>query len=125
MEEAVCLLEDGDLQHVPNITHARAFEMYAPPSTEDVRGKLTKRRLSVEQRPYSDVMHVDGEKFHISVTATYVWVKIYCRLRKVYQTVRPHPLLLLAALFTSHGAPKKKIMSTKHGCITNNISRAS
>jgi hypothetical protein len=32
MEEAVCLLEDGNLQHAPNITHARAFEMYATPS---------------------------------------------------------------------------------------------
>jgi len=34
MEEAVYLPEDGNLQHVPNITHAdvvRAFEIYAPP----------------------------------------------------------------------------------------------
>jgi hypothetical protein len=29
---------------------------------------------------------------------TIVWAKIYCKPRKVYQTGRPQPLLLLAAL---------------------------
>jgi hypothetical protein len=44
MEEAVRLLEDGNLQNVPNNSQAdiiRAFQMYGRPA-EYIRGKLTK-----------------------------------------------------------------------------------
>jgi hypothetical protein len=65
MEEAIRLLEDGNLQHTPNITRkdvAWAFKMYAPPA-EYVRGKLTKKTVSRVQ--------VD-EELHLEIKSQYV-----------------------------------------------------
>jgi len=80
MEEAIRLLEYGNLQHVPDITHAdivQASKMYAS-LAEYIREKLTKKTASSvflndalhsenkSHCKYSNVMHVDGEKFLMS-----------------------------------------------------------
>jgi hypothetical protein len=48
MEETICLLEDGNFQHVREITHAdivQASKIYGP-LAEYLRGKLAKKTAS-------------------------------------------------------------------------------
>ena len=75
--EAIHLLQDGNITGMPALTLddlRRAYELYGTPP-EYVRGKMTKRKVSravidkdimmkeKQQVLYSDVMHIDGQKF--------------------------------------------------------------
>jgi hypothetical protein len=80
-EEAVHLLQDGNIFGLPHLTREdvqRAYDIYGVPP-EYVRGKMTARttgRMPVDptavmqeklQVLYTDVMHIDGHKFLVSV----------------------------------------------------------
>jgi hypothetical protein len=82
LEEARHLILDGNVQNIPNLSGVdfeRALTIYGL-YPEYVKGKLTKKvtsRIRVdpmlrspdkEQQMYSDVMHIDGKRFLISVT---------------------------------------------------------
>jgi hypothetical protein len=80
-EEAIHLIEDGNIVDVPNLTRSdvkRAFKIYGQ-HMESVRGKMTQRLVTREhfdeplkgeeksQRLYSDVMQIDSKKFLVTV----------------------------------------------------------
>ncbi len=81
MTEAMHLAEDGNISGMPALTREdirRAYEIYgSPPEFE--RGKMTKKKVSraiideelmLDERKqvlYSDVMHIDSNKFLITV----------------------------------------------------------
>jgi hypothetical protein len=81
MSEAVYLVEDGNICGMPTLTREdirRAYEIYGSPP-QYVRGKMTKKKIirtiidedlmldEKRQVLYSDVMHVDSNKFLITV----------------------------------------------------------
>ncbi len=81
MSEAVHLVEDGNISGMPTLTREdirRAYEIYGGPP-EYVHGKMTKKKVSrtiidedlmldeKRQVLYSDVMHIDSNKFLITV----------------------------------------------------------
>jgi len=81
LDELVKLVENGNILDMPSISRAdikRAYELYGMP-VEYTRGKLTKQQASrVRYEPalrdntkdqvlYTDVMHIDSNKFLISV----------------------------------------------------------
>jgi hypothetical protein len=81
MAEAVHLVEDGNISGMLALTREdirRAYEIYGSPP-EFVRGKMTKKKVSwtivdenlmldeKKQVLYSDVMHIDSNKFLITV----------------------------------------------------------
>jgi hypothetical protein len=79
--EAIHLLHDGNIIGLPSLTSTedlrRAYDLYGT-SLEYVRGKMTKRKVSravitdelimreKRQALFSDVMHIDGQKFLIT-----------------------------------------------------------
>ena len=82
MGELIKIVEDGNILNLPWITQADikwAYDVYGAPA-EYLRGKLTHKKVSrarmdpalqepsksVEMR--GDVMHIDGEKFLITVS---------------------------------------------------------
>jgi hypothetical protein len=81
MSEAVHLVEDGNICGMPTLSREdirRAYEIYGSPP-EYARGKMTKKKISraiidenlmldeKRQVLYSDVMHIDSNKFLITV----------------------------------------------------------
>ncbi len=81
MAEAVHLVEDGNISSMPALTCEdirRAYEIYGSPP-EFVHGKMTKKKVSwaivdedlmldeKKQVLYSDVMHIDSNKFLITI----------------------------------------------------------
>ena len=80
-QEAVHLVEDGKIAHMPVLSAAdvhRAYDLYGV-HPEYVRGKMVKKRASraviddnlildeKKQTLYTDVMHIDGSKFLVTV----------------------------------------------------------
>ena len=78
--EAIHLLQDGNIIGLPSLTVEdlrRAYDLYGTPP-EYVRGKMTKKKISratidnnlllkeKRQALYSDVMHIDGQKFLVT-----------------------------------------------------------
>jgi hypothetical protein len=79
--EAIHLIQDGNLTHMPMLTAEdvrRAYDLYGEP-VGSVRGKLTKKKISrsiydnnllMDQKKqvlHTDVMHVDGQHFLVTV----------------------------------------------------------
>jgi hypothetical protein len=75
--ELMRLVSDGNMMNMPVLRHEdvlRAYEIFGPPA-EYVRGKLTKSKVNCvpvdlllkaddkNQTLWSDVMHIDGNKF--------------------------------------------------------------
>jgi hypothetical protein len=80
-QEAVHLVEDGNIAHMPVLSAAdvrRAYDLYGA-HPEYVRGKMVKKKVSraviddnlildeKKQTLYTDVMHIDGSKFLVTV----------------------------------------------------------
>ncbi len=99
MVEAIHLVEDGNITDMPTLTREdvrRAYEMYGSPP-EFVRGKMTKKKVSrasideslilddKKQVLYSDVMHVNSNKFLITVCEPLQLV-MQCRIERKSQS---------------------------------------
>ncbi len=99
MAEAIHLVEDGNITDMPTLTREdvrQAYEMYGSPP-EFVRGKMTKKKVSrasideslildeKKQVLYSDVMHVDSNKFLITVCEPLQLV-MQCRIERESQS---------------------------------------
>jgi hypothetical protein len=98
MEEAIHLIEDGNIFGMPSLTRddvKRAYEIYGL-APEYVRGKMTKQvvsRVSIDdnlvldekrQKLYTDVMHIDGNKFLITVCEP-LQLTLQCRIERELQ----------------------------------------
>jgi hypothetical protein len=81
VQEAIRLLEEGNIANMPRLVAAdfhRALVLYSPP-VEYVRGKTTRKKVSraviddnlfldrKQQVLYMDVMHIDKQRFLVSV----------------------------------------------------------
>jgi hypothetical protein len=99
-QEAIHLVEDGNISHMPDLTAEdvrRAYDLYGN-LPEYVRGKMVKKKLSravvdddlvmeeKKQMLYSDVMHVDGVKFSITVCEP-LQLTIQCKIERETQGV--------------------------------------
>jgi hypothetical protein len=80
-QEAVHLVEDGNIAHMPVLSAAdvrRAYDLYGA-HPEYVRGKMVKKKTSraviddnlildeKKQTLYADIMHIDGSKYLVTV----------------------------------------------------------
>jgi hypothetical protein len=99
MEEAIHLIEDGNIFGMPSLTRdnvKRAYEIYGH-APEYVRGKMTKQvvsRVSIDgslvldekrQKLYRDVMHIDGNKFLNTPVCEPLQLTLQCRNERELQ----------------------------------------
>jgi hypothetical protein len=104
-EEAIHLIEDGNIVGMPLLTRndvRRAYEIYGV-MPEYVRGKMTKKvasraaidgNLVLEEKKqslYSDVMHLDGNKFLITVCEP-LQLTLQCKIERERQNCSNHCL---------------------------------
>ncbi len=99
MAEVIHLVEDGNITNMPMLTQEdvqRAYEIYRSPP-EFARGKMTKKKISraivdkslmldeKKQVIYSDVMHIDSNKFLITVCKL-LQLEMQCRIERESQS---------------------------------------
>ena len=97
--EAIHLIQDGNITGLPSLTTKdlrRAYDLYGTPPAY-VRGKMTKKkvgravieeeRIMREKRQtlYSDVMHIDGQKFLVT-TCEPLQLTLQCPITSESQT---------------------------------------
>jgi hypothetical protein len=99
-QEAIHLVEDGNIAQLPGLTAEdvrRAYDLYGNPP-EYVRGKMVKRRASravvdddlimdqKKQTLYSDVMHIDSIKFLVTVCKP-LQLTLQCKIEREMQGI--------------------------------------
>jgi hypothetical protein len=113
-QEAVHLVEDGNIAHMPVLSAAyvhRAYELYGI-HPEYVQGNMVKKRASQaddnlildekRQTLYTDVMHIDGSKFLVTVCKP-LQLTLQCKIERETQQVLGMTLQGQLELLCSHG----------------------